>query len=130
LKEVDLDVDSASEKELANFRVKVAKLRCLVVMSGGKKRAALQNLLQAFGIRSEIVNARVTSVSPNSFAVVESSSKGITLACEIQQVAPNCRCIILESTQSVLTPAAIESRIRSPLFIVQPVTVKAPTGTR
>jgi hypothetical protein len=96
-------------------------------MSGGKKRAALQNLLQAFGIRSEVVDDEIDRVGPNYFAIVESSSKGITLACEIQQLAPKCRCIFLTSTISVLTPAAIETRISEPLFIVQPVTVRSLT---
>jgi hypothetical protein len=92
-------------------------------MESGKRKTSLQNLLQAFGIRSEIIEDDVKRVTPLSFAIAASSSRGIALAYEIQQLAPKCPCVFLINTKSALTPAAIEARIRNPLFIIQPVTV-------
>ena len=92
-------------------------------MDPSKRRDSLNNLLQAFGIAAEIVLEGAPQAGPSSFAIVESSAKWISMAREIQQNAPTCRCIILTSDASRVTPADVRDQVKDPILLILPFTV-------
>jgi hypothetical protein len=92
-------------------------------MDPSKRQDSLNNLLQAFGIAPEIVQEGAPRAAPSSFAIVESSTKWISVAREFQQNAPTCRCIILTSDASGVTPADVRDQIKDPILLILPFTV-------
>jgi hypothetical protein len=92
-------------------------------MDPSKRQDSLTNLLQAFGITAEIVVEGAPRTAASSIAIVESSSKWISMAKEIQQSTSTCRCIILRTAASDMTPANVQDQIDDPVFFILPFTV-------
>jgi hypothetical protein len=97
-------------------------MKCMVVMDPGKTRAAVINLLDAFGVYAEVIELDVTDV-PASFAIVDTSSRCVALARTIQERMPTCRCIFLTSNATSNEFYASQGQISFPIFVVMPVTV-------
>jgi hypothetical protein len=91
-------------------------------MDPTKRRDAVVNLLQAVGIRADVIDVDVTNASA-SFAIVDSSTRCLAFAGAIQEKLPKCRCIVLTANAHPLNPKVIPAIITNPIFLVLPVTV-------
>jgi hypothetical protein len=92
-------------------------------MKPSKRRDSLTNLLQSFGIRSELYERGAAHESMVAIAFIELSLESVTLASAIQQFEPKCRCIFLDHGMSPSDLAIIRKAVNDSRFLRLPVTV-------
>jgi hypothetical protein len=90
-------------------------------MKDTKRRVAILNLLQVFGIRA-ILAGDLTLDQTVPFAIVSSEPQFVVLATNLQRELSDCRLIFLTGSTS-FNRVLIQEQVPNAVFLTLPVTV-------